>query len=271
MLESSSSTNSKSGTIESRANGSLPDAAAGARAHRLASELFPICRSITGPGVRKTLAIIQQRLPQLTIHEIPTGTQCFDWTVPREWSVRSAYIEGPDGRRIVDFDDTNLHLVGYSVPVDATMSLDELRPHLHSIPDMPDAIPYVTSYYVERWGFCLTHRQLEQLKPGTYKVKIESTLTAGSLTYGELRLPGTSDREIFLSTYVCHPSLANNELSGPAVTTELARWLGDMASRRFSYRIIFIPETIGSIVYPAPGRGAGTSRTCPRRPRAAAG
>jgi aminopeptidase-like protein len=227
----------------------LPDQGAGARAYALAQELFPICRSITGPGVRQTLGIIAREIPSLAIREVPSGTECFDWTVPREWSVREAYIETESGRRFVDFRESNLHLVGYSVPVDRTMTLEELRPHLHSLPEQPDAIPYVTSYYAERWGFCLSHRQLSALKPGNYRVRIDSTLAPGSLTYGEIILPGQLDSEVFLSTYVCHPSLGNNELSGPTVATELVKWLRDMPHRRFTYRVVFIPETIGSIVY----------------------
>jgi aminopeptidase-like protein len=228
----------------------LPDAeAAGERAHALAAELFPICRSLTGPGVRQTLRILQRELPDLTFHEVPSGTRCFDWTVPAEWSIREAYIATEDGRRVVDFANHTLHVVGYSTPVDAVMSLDELRPHLHSILEMPDAIPYVTSYYKERWGFCLSHRQLESLPPGPYRVRIDSTLRPGSLTYGELLIPGRREQEVFLSTYVCHPSMGNNELSGPVVTAEIARWLGSLKDRRYSYRIVFIPETIGSLVY----------------------
>ena len=228
----------------------LPDTASvGARAYALARELFPICRSLTGPGVRQTLHILQRELPELTLHEVPSGTQCFDWTVPPEWSIREGYIATEDGRRVVDFATHNLHVVGYSTPVDAVLSLEELRPHLYSLPDQPDAIPYVTSYYRERWGFCMSHRQLESLKPGRYRIKIDSTLAPGSLTYGELLMPGQRDEEIFLSTYVCHPSMGNNELSGPVVTTEIARWLGSLKDRRFSYRIVFIPETIGSLVY----------------------
>lgn len=230
--------------------GVLPDSASlGDRAYALVRELYPICRSLTGPGVRQTLRILQRELPELTLHEVPSGTQCFDWTVPLEWSIREAYIATEDGRRIVDFANHNLHVVGYSTPVDAVMSLEELEPHLHSLPELPDAIPYATSYYKERWGFCLTHRQLQSLAPGRYKVKIDSTLAPGSLTYGELLMPGERPEEIFLSTYVCHPSMANNELSGPAVTTGIAQWLKTLPERRFSYRIVFIPETIGSLVY----------------------
>jgi len=237
-------------SVEFAAAPSLPDAeAAGRRAYDLATELFPICRSITGAGLRETLAILRRELPELTIQAIPSGTQCFDWTVPPEWSIRAAYIESDDGRRIVDFADHNLHVVGYSVPVDAVLTLDQLRPHLHSLPDMPDAIPYVTSYYKERWGFCLPHRLLESLTPGRYRVKIDSRLKPGSLNYGEIRLPGETADEVLISTYVCHPSMANNELSGPVVTTEIVRWLRSMTRRRCSYRIVFIPETIGAIAY----------------------
>jgi aminopeptidase-like protein len=169
--------------------------------------------------------------------------------VPPEWSIREAYIATEDGRRIVDFANHNLHVVGYSTPIDAVMSLEELRPHLYSLPDQPDAIPYVTSYYRERWGFCLSQRQLDSLTSGRYRVKIDSTLATGSLTYGELLIPGERQDEIFLSTYVCHPSMGNNEVSGPVVTTKVARWLATLPARRFSYRIVFIPETIGSLVY----------------------
>ena len=226
-----------------------PDGDAGKRAYGLARELFPICRSITGPGIRETLAIIHREIPEMVIHEVPSGTRCLDWTVPPEWSIREAYIEGPDGERIVDFRDHNLHVVGYSMPIDTIMPLQDLKRHLHSVPELPDAIPYVTSYYAPRWGFCLPHNILSALPSGKYRVKIDSTLAPGHLVYGEALLPGETDREIFLSTYVCHPSLANNELSGPAATVEVVRWLKALPRRRHTVRVIFIPETIGSIVY----------------------
>ena len=216
--------------------------------YRLCEVLWPITRSITGNGVRETLSIIQQEISNLTIHEVPTGTQCFDWKIPKEWNIKDAYIIDPDGKKIIDFQDSNLHVVSYSTPINQTVPLAELQEHLHSRPEQPNAIPYVTSYYEERWGFCLTENQRKTLKEGNYQVFINSELSDGSLTYGELIIPGKSEKEIFLSTYVCHPSMANNELSGPTVTTYLAKWIQSQP-REYTYRIIFIPETIGSITY----------------------
>lgn len=216
--------------------------------YSLCKKLWPITRSITGNGVRKTLSIIKQHLPNLIIYEIPTNTQCFDWTVPKEWNIKDAYVVDPNGNKIIDFKVNNLHIVSYSTPVNQTISLVELQKHLYSSPNQPDAIPYVTSYYQERWGFCLTENQRNNLPEGDYRVYIDSELSDGSLTYGELIIPGKKKEEVFLSTYVCHPSMANNELSGPTVATYLAKWIQEQ-SREYTYRIIFIPETIGSICY----------------------
>lgn len=225
------------------------DTDVGVQMHQLCRELFPICRSITGAGLRQSLQILQRDLPELVVHEVPTGTRCFDWEIPPEWVIRDAYIETPRGERICQFQDSNLHVLGYAVPVDATMSLEQLQAHLYSLPDQPDAIPYVTSYYKPRWGFCLPHRERERLEPGNYRVVIDSQWVTGALSYGEWFLPGEESQEIFFSSYLCHPSMANNELSGPVVNAFLARWLRSLPTRRYSYRFVWVPETIGSIAY----------------------
>lgn len=214
----------------------------------MATRLFPICRSITGEGMRKTLHILREIVPGITLHEVPTGTQVFDWTVPKEWNIRDAYIEDLEGRRVISFTNSNLHVLGYSLPIDEVVSREELLSMIYTQPDQPDVIPYVTSYYKERCGFCMSENQKLSLNKDRYRVYIDSELKDGSLTYGELLIPGESNEEIFFSTYVCHPSMANNELSGPCVAIYLAKWLMEQ-SRRYSYRVIFIPETIGSITY----------------------
>jgi len=221
----------------------------GVKIHNLAKQLWGINRSITGDGVRKTLSILDGHVKDLVVFEVASGTQVFDWVVPKEWSIVSGYILTPSGRKICDFNENNLHVVGYSTPVDDSISLEELNKHLYSLPDQTDAIPYVTSYYAERWGFCLSHKQRMLLEEGTYKVKIDSCLFDGHLTYGELIIKGDTDKEVLISTYICHPSMANNELSGPVVVTYLAKWLQSLQSTKYTYRIIFIPETIGSITY----------------------
>ncbi len=219
----------------------------GNQMYEFLSDLFPICRSITGDGVRHTLKAIQNHIP-IEIREVPTGTQAFDWTVPKEWNIKDAYVMDEDGNKIIDFGKNNLHVLGYSIPVNKIVSYSELQEHLYSLPEQPDAIPYVTSYYQERWGFCIAHRDRVRLKRCNYKVFIDSELKDGYLIYGELIIPGKSQKEVFLSTYVCHPSMANDNLSGPTVATFLAKWIMSV-SRRYTYRIVYVPETIGSIVY----------------------
>ena len=213
----------------------------------LIRDLFPICRSITGDGLRQSLAKLGKLLP-LTTYEVMTGTEVFDWTVPKEWNIRDAYIKDGAGRRVVDFQRNNLHVVNYSAPVSAKMSLSELRPHLHSLPEHPDWIPYRTTYYAESWGFCLSQRQLESLSDGNYEVAIDSTLEHGSLTYGECLLPGQIDEEFLISVHICHPSLCNDNLSGVAVATALAQVLAS-APHRYTYRFLFVPGTIGPIAW----------------------
>jgi aminopeptidase-like protein len=232
------------------------EAAIGQQLHRFATDLYPICRSISGDGLRRTLSMIQERIP-LQISNVPTGTPVFDWTVPKEWNIRDAYIKLPDGQRIVDFQKHNLHLLNYSVPVHATMSLNELKPHLFTIPDHPDWIPYRTSYYKEDWGFCLTHNQMLALGDAKYEVCIDSSLAEGNLTYGECYLPGRSKEEVLISCHACHPSLANDNLSGLTIATFLARFLSGK-DLRYSYRFLFIPGTIGAITWLARNRENAT-------------
>jgi aminopeptidase-like protein len=215
--------------------------------HGLIAELYPICRSITGDGVRETLARIGEEIP-LSIEEVPSGTRVFDWTVPREWNIRDACIRDLSGKRVVDFHESNLHVMSYSVPVRRRISRDELDEHLFSLPDHPDWIPYRTSYYDEAWGFCVSERQREALRDAEYDVVIDSTLTDGALTYGECLLEGELADEVLISCHVCHPSLCNDNLSGIALATALAAAItGDR--RRHSYRFLFIPGTIGSITW----------------------
>ncbi len=217
--------------------------------HRFAKSLWGFNRSITGEGVRQTLKEIKTVIPNLKIFEVPSGTKVFDWTIPKEWHVKEAYIVNPEGEKICNFKDNNLHLVGYSHSVNKSVSLEELQSNLHSLPDQPDAIPYVTSYYSQNWGFCISHEQRERLKQGNYQVFIDADLFDGSLTYGEFIIKGKSKKEIFISSYICHPSMANNELSGPVVSTYIAKSIFLKKNNYYTYRFVFIPETIGSITY----------------------
>jgi aminopeptidase-like protein len=235
-------------TLSETSHVNQPDPRAiGRDLYDLLVELYPICRSITGAGQRETLKILRRYI-DLTAHEVPSGTQVFDWTVPREWNIRDAYIRDASGRKIIDFARSNLHVVSYSVPVHRHMSLAALKPHLFTLPEHPDWIPYRTSYYREDWGFCLSHRQFLQLKEGEYEVHIDSSLENGALTYGEYFVPGERADENLISTHICHPSLANDNLSGIAVATLLAKHLG-AAPHRYSYRFLFTPGAIGSITW----------------------
>lgn len=215
--------------------------------HRLATELYPICRSITGDGIRRTLALLAERIP-LRMVEVPSGTRVFDWVVPREWNIRDAYIQDRAGNRVVDFRESNLHVLNYSSPIHAVLPLSALRPHLFTLPERPDSIPYRTSYYKENWGFCLTHNRLSALAEDEYEVCIDSSLDEGSLTFGECYLPGRSSDEVLISCHACHPSLANDNLSGMVVASFLARHLAER-DLRYSYRFLFIPGTIGAITW----------------------
>jgi aminopeptidase-like protein len=217
--------------------------------YKWVKDLFPINRSLTGDGNRETLRYIQDHLPDLKVSEIPSGTKAFDWEIPKEWRIREGWIADLFGRRIVDFSKCNLHVVGYSVPIDKIMSRDELDKHLFSLPEQPNAIPYVTSYYTEDFGFCLSQIERDNLGAGPFHVYIDSEKFNGSLTYGELVIPGLSEKEVVFSTYVCHPSMASNELSGPVIAIALAQHIYGIEQRRYTYRFLFTAETIGTIFY----------------------
>ena len=226
----------------------------------LCGELFPICRSLTGEGVRQTLNILKRECPELIIREVPCGSQVMDWIIPKEWNCSEAYIIDPNGKKIADFAENNLHVLGYSVPVDRDFTLEELKEHIYTLKDQPGLIPYVTSYYSERFGWAMTEEQKQSLEEGTYRGVIKSSLTEGVLNYAEAILPGESDEEIFISSYICHPSMANNECSGPVAVAALIRYLRGMEKRKYTYRFVLAPETIGAITYlaqPADGRLLG--------------
>lgn len=217
--------------------------------YRLAERLFPICRSITGDGVRQTLAIIREYLPDLQVLEVPSGTKVLDWRIPQEWKIYEAYIEDSSGRRIIDFEKNNLHVVGYSDALDIFCSKKALLPYIYVQEQQPEVIPYVTSYYTKRAGFCMSKNMWDELPEDTYHAVIRSEFIDGSMTYGEIVIEGETEEEVLLSTYICHPSMANNELSGPCLCTFLADWIQKIAGRKYTYRILFMPETIGSIAY----------------------
>lgn len=227
----------------------------GEKMYAFAKKIFPYTRSITGEGFRHTLRDIEEDIREhgvqqkLIITEVPSGTKVFDWTVPKEWIIEAAYIEDENGNHVIDMKKNNLHVMGYSIPVDKWVDLKELKKHIFTQPDQPSVIPYVTSYYSERYGFCMSQEQLDSLKPGQYHMYINSRLFDGSLSYAQIVIPGETEQEIFFSTYCCHPSMANNECSGPALSVELIKYVSSLQQRRYTYRFIFIPETIGSITY----------------------
>ena len=226
----------------------------GQEIYNLAKQLFPYCRSITGQGVRDTLQDLSMYIKrdtnlELVVHSIPSGTRAFDWVIPKEWTIREAYIEDENGDHIIDMQQNNLHIMGYSIPMDQWLSLDELKKYIYTQPEQPDAIPYVTSYYKEQFGFCMSENQKNALKPGKYHLYIDGELKDGNLNYGEVVIPGESEKEVFFSTYICHPSMANNECSGPALSAELVRYIASIKKRKYTYRFVYIPETIGSLAY----------------------
>ena len=217
--------------------------------YALADRMFPICRSITGNGFRESLEMLREAVPEMKVYEVPTGTEVFDWTVPKEWNIRGGGIYRLNGDKVIDFKDSNLHIVGYSLPIDKMISREELMEHIYTQPEQPDLIPYVTSYYKERWGFCMSENQKQTMTDDEYHVVIDSSLEDGSLTYGELIIPGQTEDEVLITTYLCHPSMANDELSGPVVMTELIKYVQQMKDRRYTYRFVINPETIGAITY----------------------
>ncbi len=219
----------------------------GASAYECVCALYPFCRSITGDGLRRSLGTLQRYVP-LVMHEVPTGTQVFDWSVPKEWNIRDAYVKNSRGERVIDFRKCNLHVVNYSVPVKQTIRLEELRKHVFTLPESPDLIPYRTSYYQETWGFCLSHSHWQSLRDEEYEVCIDSTLAPGHLTYGEFRSPGATDDEVVISAHSCHPSLCNDNLSAMAVAAKLAQHLAGVSSR-YSYRFLWVPATIGTVTW----------------------
>ena len=223
--------------------------------HELIETLYPICRSITGNGVRETLQIIKKYIP-IQIHEVSSGTQVFDWIIPKEWNIKDAYIKNKNGKKIIDFKKSNLHVLSYSIPIKKKIHFNELKKYLHTLPEHPDWIPYLTSYYKENWGFCLSHNELSKMRQEEYDILIDSTLEQGSLTYGELFLPGEKEEEILFSCYVCHPSMCNDNLSGIAILTLLAKYLKGFKTK-YSYRFLFIPETIGAITWLAQNEDPG--------------
>lgn len=232
----------------------------GTKAYKIAERIFPICRSITGNGVRQTLGILKEYLPELEIKEVSSGTECFDWTIPKEWNIKDAWVKDESGNKIIDFQETNLHVMGYSTPIHKNLFLKELLEHIYTEPKQPEVIPYVTSYYKERYGFCITENQKNQIlneynDKDQFEVFIDSTLEDGFLTYGELLCgdKNSDKKEILISTYICHPSMANNECSGPALSVQLAEKIKELQHssqlKKYNYRFLFIPETIGSIMY----------------------
>ncbi len=223
----------------------------GKRMYELCERLFPICRSITGNGVRRSFELIREELGdiKMDMYEVPSGTAVLDWTIPKEWNINDAYIITPSGKKICEFKKNNLNILHYSVPVDMDVSLEELKEHLTTLKDQPELIPYASSYYKERWGFCIAYKEYEALEEGIYHVYIDSTLENGSLTYGEMLFPGRVEEEVMFSSYTCHPSMANNECSGPSLITELAKYISSMKNRYYTYRLVLAPETIGAITY----------------------